>query len=55
MTTSCNSNMQRLMHQEISEQFKVVDSYHTSIYLCMLHGKLQGFFMDFDFLKSICY
>lgn len=55
MTTSCNRDMQRLMHQQIFERFKVVDSYHTLVYLSMLHGKLQGFFMDFDFLKSMYY
>lgn len=43
--------MQRLMHQQILEGFRGVDSY-TSIYLSLHHGKLQGFVIAFD--KEAC-
>lgn len=43
--------MQRLMHQQILEGFRGVDSY-TSIYLSLHHGKLQGFVTAFD--KEAC-
>lgn len=48
MPTSCHEDFQKLKYYQILERFRVLDFYHTSIYLSLHHANMQGSFMDFE-------